>query len=77
MASILVRGLDDSVKQRIAERARNNGRSMEAEVREILTESVVEKNIALALLKLGRRVGGCEELEIPPRTGEAGQVDFG
>ena len=37
MASIIVRELDESVKKRLAARAREHGRSMEAEVREILT----------------------------------------
>lgn len=40
MATITVRGLDDEVKASIEERARRNGRSMEAEVRTVLEESI-------------------------------------
>jgi antitoxin FitA len=40
MAQILVRNLDDSLKARLQRRARRNRRSMEAEVREILTTAL-------------------------------------
>lgn len=40
MAQLLIRGLDDRVKRRLAERAARHGRSMEAEARAILTEVV-------------------------------------
>jgi len=40
MASILVRGLDESVKRQFAEQAERHGRSMEAEARDILTKGV-------------------------------------
>lgn len=40
MATITVRGLDDQVKASIEERARRNGRSMEAEVRTVLEDSL-------------------------------------
>lgn len=40
MATITVRGLDDQVKFAIEEQARRNGRSMEAEVRTVLEESI-------------------------------------
>ena len=36
MAQILVRQLDDDAKERLKERAERNGRSLEAEAREIL-----------------------------------------
>ncbi len=39
MAQILVRNLDESVIERLKARARNNGRSLEAEVRQILEQS--------------------------------------
>jgi plasmid stability protein len=38
MATLTIRRLDDEIYQRLRERARSNGRSLEAEVREILTE---------------------------------------
>ena len=40
MAQIVVRKLDEAVKERLKMRARDNGRSMEEEARAILTESV-------------------------------------
>ena len=39
MGQILVRNLDESVIERLKARARNNGRSLEAEVRQILMQS--------------------------------------
>ncbi len=39
MAQILVRNVDERVKTRLRHRAKRNGRSMEAEVREILTDA--------------------------------------
>ncbi len=39
MAQIIVRNLDNSVVERLKSRARNNGRSLEAEVRLILEQS--------------------------------------
>jgi antitoxin FitA len=40
MAQILVRDLDDRTKARLQRRAKRNGRSMEAEVREILRDTL-------------------------------------
>lgn len=76
MASIIVRGLDESVKSALAKRARDRGLSMEAEVREILTQAVRRPNLGLALLEVAREVGGTEELSIPSRTDMARVVDF-
>ena len=42
MAAITVRGLDDQVVKRLKDRAKLNGRSMEAEVRRILSTAVQE-----------------------------------
>lgn len=43
MAVITIRGVDDAVKQAIRERAARNGRSMEAELREILADAAVPR----------------------------------
>lgn len=40
MSSIVVRGLDESVKKQLATQAKEHGRSMEAEVRDILINNV-------------------------------------
>ena len=39
MASITIRNLDDSVKKKLRKQAAENGRSLEAEARNILTQS--------------------------------------
>jgi antitoxin FitA len=40
MAQLLVRGIDEDVKERLRRRAKRNGRSMEEEVRQILHVAV-------------------------------------
>lgn len=77
MASIVVRGLDDSVKRRLAAQAKEHGRSMEAEVRDILTRAASRPHVGLALLEAARAVGGVEDLAIPSRSDAARGVDFG
>jgi plasmid stability protein len=77
MASIVVRGLDDSVKQRLAAQAEEHGRSMEAEVRDILTRAASRPHVGLALLEAARAVGGVADLPIPDRSDAARVVDFG
>lgn len=39
MAQLLVRGLDDDIRQWLRERGARNGRSMEAEVRDVLEQA--------------------------------------
>lgn len=77
MTSIIVRGLDESVKQRLAAQAREHGRSMEAEAREILTRAVLRPHIALAFLRAAREAGGIEGLPVPERTDVARGADLG
>lgn len=77
MAPIIVRGLDESVKRRLAAQAKAHGRSMEAEVRDILTRAATRPHIGLALAQAAREVGGVDELQIPERTDPARIVDFG
>ena len=43
MAQLLIRKLDERVKTRIQRRAKRNGRSMEAEAREILTNATLRE----------------------------------
>jgi plasmid stability protein len=76
MSSIIVRGLDPSVKRRLAEQAKEHGRSMEAEVRDILTRAATRPHIGLAFAEVAREIGGVEELQIPERTDPARSVDF-
>ncbi|MFT4294811.1 MAG: toxin-antitoxin system [Micropruina sp.] len=76
MAAIIVRGIDDSVKQRLAVQAKAHGRSMEAEVRDILTKSVHRPHIGLALMQAAQEVGGIDDLPIPERADIARAADF-
>lgn len=76
MSSIVVRGLDESVKERLAAQAKEHGRSMEAEVRDILTQASARPHIGLALLEAARSVGGVDELPIPERVEGARSVEF-
>lgn len=76
MSSIIVRGLDDHVKQQLASQAKEHGRSMEAEVRDILTKAARRPHIGVALLDVARDVGGVDELPIPTRDDVARVVNF-
>lgn len=76
MTTIVVRNLDEGVKQRLRVRAAKHGRSMEAEVRSILEESVREReNFGLAIMEHFAKYGGVE-LDIPPRTEMQRDVEF-
>lgn len=71
MASLLVRCLDDSIKIKLRIRAAEHGRSMEAEVREILritlsTPPEKELNLAESIRSIFDPLGPFE-LELPPR----------
>jgi plasmid stability protein len=76
MASITVRNLDDNVKKRLRKQAAENGRSLEAEVREILDRASQEASATQPVNGLDffkpirdvvEKYGGVE-LDIPPRT---------
>jgi plasmid stability protein len=56
MAQLIVRNLDDEVKQRLAERARRHGRSMEQEVRDILREAVSDRPAEEPEVDMGTRL---------------------
>ena len=77
MAAIMVRNLDEDVKRRLRMRAARHGRSMEAEVRAILEETVREQdNFAEALMETFGGLGGVD-LEVPSRTTQARPTEFG
>lgn len=46
MAQLVVRNLDDDVKAKLRQRARRRGRSVEAEVRDILADAVKGEHAA-------------------------------
>lgn len=71
MAAISVRDLDDDVAARLKLRAARHGRSMEAEVRSILTDAVTadddgRDNLAQAIRQRFSSIGGLD-LDLPPR----------
>jgi plasmid stability protein len=79
VAAISIRGLDDHVKEQLRVRAASHGRSMEAEIRAILTEAVSRPDesvgLARALLDGFGAIGGVD-LDLPPRTEPARWADF-
>lgn len=79
MAAISVRDLDDGVRERLRIRAAEHGRSMEAEIREILTTAVSDPvsraDLFTTLLDRFGAVGGIE-LPVPPRSSPARAADL-
>jgi antitoxin FitA len=79
MAAISVRGLDEDVRELLRVRAARNGRSMEAEIREILTAAVQgDEPTADLFTTLLERFGehGGVDLAIPRRTSPARAADL-
>ena len=71
MATIMVRNLDESLRQRLRLRAAQHGHSLEEEIHDILRaalgqEQAPVKNLGTALHELFKPFGGVE-LDIPPR----------
>jgi plasmid stability protein len=72
MSSITIRNLDPAVKERLRVRAAQQGHSMEAEARDIISSAVGadrprEVNLAEAIRRRFAPLGGADDLEIPPR----------
>ncbi|WP_431727330.1 FitA-like ribbon-helix-helix domain-containing protein [Verrucosispora sp. TAA-831] len=71
MAALSIRDLDDAVREKLRRRAAQHGRSMEAEIRDILTRAVAEdaptSDLFSALTDRFARLGGVE-LELPSRS---------
>lgn len=85
MASITIRKLDEDVKKRLRKRAAEHGRSLEAEVREILSRNVSPESlprpktgldIVQPLIDFAKKHGGVE-LEIPERRSRRPLPKFG
>ena len=79
MAAISVRNLDDSVRERLRIRAARNGRSMEAEIRDILTRAVTGHEVSADLFEtLIARFGklGGIDLPMPVRATPARAADL-
>ncbi len=79
MSALSIRNLDDQVKERLRVRAARHGRSMEAEVRAILTEAVTAPDETPGLFQtLMNRFGelGGVDLDLPPRSARPRAADF-
>ncbi|MDP9799611.1 plasmid stability protein [Catenuloplanes nepalensis] len=79
MAALSIRDLDDSVKDRLRLRAARHGRSMEAEVRAILTAAVADEpptELFSALLQRFSQLGGVDDLELPARSDQTREVNL-
>ncbi len=72
MASITIRSIDSTLKERLRIRAAHNGRSMEAELRHILNDTLAdtgppETNLAEAIRRRFAPLGGVELEPHPPQ----------
>jgi antitoxin FitA len=70
VAAVSIRDLDDSVREKLRVRAARHGRSMEAEMRAILTAAVRDEDstqeLFSALVDRFAELGGVD-LDLPPR----------
>jgi len=80
VAAVSIRNMDERVKERIRLRAARHGRSMEEEMRVILTDAVrepqEERGLFQTLLDRFGALGGAE-LDIPPRSSRPRAADLG
>ncbi|VTR76693.1 FitA-like ribbon-helix-helix domain-containing protein [Cellulomonas hominis] len=67
MATVTVRNLDDEVQRRLKQRAASHHRSMEAEVRAILSAAVNDTGLTQAWVAATRELRG-DDLELPARS---------
>ncbi len=71
MATLTIRGLDDELRARLRVRAAERGRSMEAEVREILRDALTKPSgrdpLGSRIRQRFATLGGIE-LDLPART---------
>ncbi len=81
MANITVRNLDENTKVLLRTRAAQNGRSMEEEVRVILTKTVNpgerKTGLGTAIHELFKDVGGSDDLPVMKRSANRPPPDFG
>ena len=80
MGSLTIRNLDNNLKIQLRLRAARHGRSMEAEARTILSQTlntpVSEQNLAAAIHRRFESLG-IESLPIPPRQAVRSPPEFG
>ncbi len=79
MANLTVRNLPEEIHRALRTRAARHGRSTEAEIRVILEETVrPPKRLKLGseIQRLGREVGGIDELELSRQRTEIRGANF-
>jgi antitoxin FitA len=80
MASITIRNLDENTKILLRTRAAQNGRSMEEEVRVILTKTVnpakQRRGLGTAIHEMFKEVGGADDLPVATRPANRPPPDF-
>lgn len=79
MSTLTIRGLDDDTRARLRVQAAQHGRSMEAEVREILQTAVAPSPASRGLgTRIRARFAGLDdpELELPARTEAPRAAEF-
>ena len=81
MAALSIRDLDEAVKEKLRVRAARHGRSMEAEIRLILTAAATEEDrprtdLFSALTERFAQLGGID-LDVAPRTTPPRAAEFG
>ncbi|HVO65664.1 MAG TPA: Arc family DNA-binding protein [Syntrophales bacterium] len=80
MASLTIRNLDNNLKAQLRQRAARHGRSMEAEARIILAQSLSAPlsvpNLAITIHRRFESLG-IESLPIPPRQPVRNPPEFG
>jgi plasmid stability protein len=70
MVTLTIRELSEDVESRLRRRAASNGRSIEAEIRSILTEALADSPARFGLGSRLREIAGdfgFAELDLPPR----------
>ena len=76
MAVMTIRGLADEVRDKLRLRAAQHGRSMEAEVRAILTEAVRPESSWLQTWRERFHEAGGIDLDLPSRGSSRTPPDF-
>jgi antitoxin FitA len=80
MASITIRNLDDTTKGLLRKKAQQNGRSMEEEVRVILSKAVNpdkrRTGLGTAINAMFKDVGGGDDLPVMARVAQRPPPDF-
>jgi antitoxin FitA len=73
MATLTIRNIDAALKERLRVRAAQHGQSMEAELRDILKETLkepeqpAEPNLYERIRARFAPLGGADDIEFPPR----------